>query len=152
MDEKVKLYEDFLNERLANDLDGVLKTREVIYTEIAEYHQLRNVIEKTTQFDMKTSTGGLKTLVDIGANFYIEALVPDASVVIISIGMGLYLEMTTDKALEFIVTRTKLLDGKCSSLTQEAAYIRAQMKLVLEGLRELQLLPDDKRKPHQGMW
>merc|ERR1719239_2006591 len=44
----------------------------------------------------------LKTKVDLGCNFYCEARVDDPSRIMISVGMGFFLEMTLTEALAFV--------------------------------------------------
>ena len=137
---KVTKYEEFLNEKLQNDLKQVLKARDSVYEEVSEYLQLRNSIDKLIQCQLPKHD--LKTLVDLGANFYAHARVPDASRIIVVIGLNLCLEMDHSEALNFIDKRVKYLNTKIEQLSQEAADIRARMKLVLQGLRELQFISD----------
>jgi hypothetical protein len=52
LNEKVKSYESFVNERLKPDLKSALQERDEIYNEIAEFIALRNTIHaiKYSQF------------------------------------------------------------------------------------------------------
>ncbi|KAI8854540.1 hypothetical protein BC829DRAFT_380215, partial [Chytridium lagenaria] len=43
--EKIKRFEAFLTERLKPDLENLLKTRDALYDEIAEYSKLKAQIE-----------------------------------------------------------------------------------------------------------
>ena len=139
---KIKKYEEFFNETLGNDLKRTLDARDDIYTQIANYIQLKNAIEHI--MSKIEQNGGvvqeLKTMVDLGANFYAQARVRDPSRVIVCIGMGFYLEMGLSDALSFIDAKLELLNVRTQNLNQNAAEIKAHMTLVLEGLRELQFL------------
>ena len=137
---KVTKYEEFLNERLHSDVKQVLKARDAVYEEVSEYLQLRNSIDKLIQCQL--TKHDLKTMVDLGANFYAHARVPDASRIIVAIGLNLCLEMDLSEALNFIDKRVKYLNAKIEQLSQQAADIRARMKLVLQGLRELQFFSE----------
>eukprot|EP00731_Ephydatia_muelleri_P023651 Em0015g1234a len=95
--DKVTRYEHFLNERLRTDLRAVLEHRDAVYSDMAEYLQLRNVLEKTQKLGLTQS--GLKTIVDLGANFYAQARVMDPSRVFVAVGLGFFVEFTIDEAL-----------------------------------------------------
>ena len=48
--------------------------------------------------------------------------------------------MTHDEALEFIDKKRQLLDLKARSLTEESSKLKANIKLVLQSLSEIQNL------------
>ena len=64
LEEKVKKYEEFVNDKLRKDLETVMKTQEEANSKIAEYLQLKSIIE-----NIKNCAGvagkGLKTQVDL---------------------------------------------------------------------------------------
>ena len=133
---KILKYEEFLNETLKSDLKAALDAREAIFSEVAEYLQLKNVVEKMAESTLPHNN--LKTMVDIGSNFYMKAVVPDASYVIVSVGLNVYVEFTHKEALEFVEKKIEHLNGKAETFTRQAADIKARIKLVMEGLKELQ--------------
>ena len=53
------------------------------------------------------------------------------------------MEFTHDEALSFINKRIKQLEEKTKQLTYDTTKIKANIKLVLQGLRELQHIPED---------
>ena len=61
--------------------------------------------------------------------------------VFVDVGLGFFVELTHDEAIAFIEKKTKLLDKKTDKLTQASTKIKANIKLVLHGLRELQGMP-----------
>nr|KAG5708449.1 hypothetical protein BaRGS_026176 [Batillaria attramentaria] len=71
MEQKIYAYETFLNERLREDLRKILESRDKIYGQIAEYLQLKTVIEKLKEDGADKKQ--LKTKVDLGCNFYVQA-------------------------------------------------------------------------------
>ena len=137
MVEKVTKYEKFLNDQLKPDLKAVLEQRDKIYEEIAEYLSLKNSIEAIKASELPKGKS-LKTKVDLGCNFYAKANVPNPEKIFIEIGLGFFLEMTHDEALNFIGEKTKLLEKKAEFLTKESSKVKANIKIVLHGLRELQ--------------
>ena len=134
---KVVRYEEFLNEKLRTDLTAVLDARQTVFTETAEYLQLKHVVEKMCNGDITEKN--MKTMVDIGSNFYMKAVVPDASFIIVSVGLNFYVQFSLQEALDFIDKKMKHLDLKGSNLTKKAADISARIKIVMQGLKELQL-------------
>ena len=116
----------------------MLDRRDAIYSDLAEYLQLRNIIEKLKgQPDNQKKE--VKTLVDLGCNFYAHARVSDPSHVCVAIGYGFFVDFTLDEALCFIDRKTTQLTELGHRLTGEASEISARVKLVMEALRELQL-------------
>lgn len=144
--DKVLEYETFVNEKLREDLRLILEQRDEIYGQIAEYLQLKTTIERIKVNGMQ---GDLKTKVDIGCNFYVQTNISDSSKIFVFIGLGFFLEMTLDEALSFTDKRTKFLTENSDRLTSDAVKVKANIRLVLEGLRELQNInnsPENKRR------
>ncbi|XP_042632142.1 protein UXT isoform X1 [Cyprinus carpio] len=151
---KVLQYETFINEVLRRDLQKVLEERDAVYEKIAQYLQLKNTIKSIQETDSKE----LKTDVDLGCNFHVQAHVPDASKIYVAVGYGFFVEFTHTEALKFIEKKTNQLTERSSLLenfrytevlTKDAAKIKANIRMVLEGLRELQGLkdlPEDRRR------
>jgi prefoldin alpha subunit len=141
---KITEFESFVNEKLKNDLQLVLDEQDKLYTEVAEYLQIKDTIEKITQARALRNGGNetakfkLNTRVDLGCNFYANAVVEDPTKIFIAIGYGFFLEMKFDEALRFIQKKVKLLNESADDLSQKACEIKAQIKFVLEGIREMQ--------------
>ncbi|XP_059150489.1 protein UXT-like [Physella acuta] len=148
-EEKILEYETFLNDRLKEDLRKLLEQRDKIYEEISEYCQLKSTIEKIQE--EITPEVVLKTKVDLGCNFYVQANVSNPSMICVAIGYGFFLEMTFPEAVMFIDKKTESLQSRVSELTQEACRVKGHIKLVLEGLRELQHIPGHSEKPYRDV-
>ncbi|KAK7499595.1 hypothetical protein BaRGS_00009247 [Batillaria attramentaria] len=150
MEQKIYAYETFLNERLREDLRKILESRDKIYGHIAEYLQLKTVIEKLKEDGADKKQ--LKTKVDLGCNFYVQANVPDPSMVCVSIGYGFFVEFTLDEAVKYINKKTALLTEQTETLTRSAAEVKAHIKLVLEGLREIQHISNEPESHHRDIF
>lgn len=130
----------------------MLDRRDAIYSDLAEYLQLKTIVEKLKgqQDDQKKE---VKTLVDLGCNFYAHARVSDPSHICVAIGYGFFVDFTLNEALGFIDQKTTQLMEQAQRLTDEASKISARVKLVMEALRELQLgsnpLP---QQPPEVLW
>ncbi|XP_070825036.1 protein UXT [Chaetodon trifascialis] len=136
--QKVLQYENFTNEVLKTDLQKVLENRDAVYEKIAQYLQLKNTIQSLQELGSQR----LKTEVDLGCNFFVQAEVEDSSRIFVAVGYGFFVEMTHDEALRFIDKKTSQLTAFTEQLTKDSAKIKANIRMVLEGLRELQGLTD----------
>lgn len=136
IERKVLLYETIINDVLKDDLASLEKKLETKNAEIIEYHQLKSVI--TTLQNNEFDKSGFKTQVDIGENFLIEAHVPDASTIILEIGLGHYLELTLDNALVVTNARIKMLEDQIAQYRKQIARISAHIKLMLLILGKIQ--------------
>ncbi|XP_012711609.1 protein UXT [Fundulus heteroclitus] len=138
VDQKVLQYEAFINDVLRRDLQKVLEQRDQVYEKISQYLQLKNTIQSLQE----AGSQQLKADVDLGCNFFVQAHVNDSSRVFVAVGFGFFVEMTHDEALRFIDKKTTQLTVFTEQLTKDSAKIKAHIRMVLEGLRELQGLSD----------
>ena len=147
---KVVEYERFLNERLRTDLRYVLQKKDDVNADIAELLQLKATIkhlmtrQQALHEPPPTSTQRnqpLKTMVDLGCNFYAKARVHDCSRIVVSIGLGFYLEMELNEAVGHVDRRVESLTADVEKLSEQASQINARIKIVLGALDELQFRP-----------
>ena len=68
--EKISRYENFLNDTLRDDLKKELTSRDSLFEDVAAYTQLRQTINCMQELPKEE---GLRTQVDIGCNFYVQA-------------------------------------------------------------------------------
>jgi len=134
--EKILRYERFVNDVLKEDLKKVHTRYEQLNSEVAEYIQLKNFIQSIS--DVGSSSGGLKTKMDLGCSFYIQANISDTSTILVAVGLGHYVELTMEEALRFVDKRVNLLNIQIEKLKKDSAKTKAMIKLVLGGLQELQ--------------
>uniref|UniRef100_T2M3E0 Protein UXT n=1 Tax=Hydra vulgaris TaxID=6087 RepID=T2M3E0_HYDVU len=148
LNSKVLQYEDFLNSKLKSDLLEVHKQRDLVYKEMAEYLQLKKTIEIIQQQQKENINSHkqfeLRTKIDLGCNFYCQALIPDTSFVYVSVGYGYFVQMTLEEAIIFINKKMKILTEKSDRFVKDSAKIKAHIRLVMEGLREIQNLNVEK--------
>uniref|UniRef100_A0A8C7WVP5 Ubiquitously-expressed, prefoldin-like chaperone n=1 Tax=Oryzias sinensis TaxID=183150 RepID=A0A8C7WVP5_9TELE len=109
-----------------------------VYEEISQYLLLKNTIQSLQEAGPRR----LQTDVDLGCNFFVQAEVEDPSRIFVAVGFGFFVEMSLDEALRFIEKKTSQLTAFTEQLTKDSAKIRANIRMVLEGLRELQGLSD----------
>lgn len=140
VDEKVLQYEEFIDKRLAKDLEAVYKAKEELYTKINEHLQLKSTIIQIKKSRSVDESKDMKTMLDLGNNFFCQARIPDTSMIYVAVGYGFYVQFTLDEALAFIEKKCTLLNNSADKLNKEAAKIKAHIKTVLGGLQELQHL------------
>ncbi|KAF9417835.1 hypothetical protein BGZ94_009855 [Podila epigama] len=145
--EKLARYETFVNETLKKDLQDALDARNVIYDQISEYLKLAKDIEIIKSNGLKE----MKTQVDIGSNFYVQAKIPDTQYIYVSVGFGFYTQLTLDEALTFISKKETQLNKKAEVYTQKASKIRAHIKLVLEAMAEVMNLDPNAKSRNLDM-
>ncbi|GAB6030648.1 hypothetical protein CHUAL_007504 [Chamberlinius hualienensis] len=133
--QKVHKYEAFVNETLREDLKKVLKQKEAITTQIAEYLQLENTISK---LELSECGSTFKTKVDLGCNFYANATVQNNRMIFVKVGFGIFIELTLEEAKTFIQKRLTYLQEIIDSINAEASKIKATIKVVTKSLQELQ--------------
>ena len=149
---KVARYETFLNETLRSDLKKTLELRDKLYEEQAEYLALRNSINAIKLSDLAPGEP-MKTKVDLGCNFYCAARIPEPGKICVSVGLGFFVELTLDEALKFLDKKDAELSKEADKLTDDCAKLKANIKLVLGGLRELQNIdPNEPRKPQRDIF
>ncbi|KAK8396008.1 hypothetical protein O3P69_005234 [Scylla paramamosain] len=107
--EKIEKYEHLLNNVLRENLRIVLEERDKVYEDIAAHSQLKQMI---TCIIESPDQEGLRTKVDLGSNFYVQAHVPDTSRIYVNVGLGFFLELTLQEALGFIDKKLELLNVK----------------------------------------
>jgi prefoldin alpha subunit len=110
-----------------------------IYGELAEFLALKNSISAIEAAKLKPGEP-LKTKVDLGCNFYVQARVPDPNKIFLEVGLGFFVELSLAEALKVIGKRTEVLEKEAERLSSDSCKIKANIKLTLEGLRELQSL------------
>ncbi|XP_076313485.1 uxt prefoldin-like subunit [Tachypleus tridentatus] len=147
---KVLKYEHFLNDVLREDLRKFLLERDKICTRIAEYEGLKTVISRIEETSEKGKS--LKTEIDFGCNFYVKAVVPNTSHIFIHVGFGFFVEFTMEEAKCFIDKKVEQLNQQLEKLTKDTCKIKAHIKMVYEGLRELQGISEKQEALHRDIF
>jgi len=145
--DKVSKYEYFLNEVLRSDLKTTLERRDELYNQVAQYMELQTVLEKVGGAMNADGNSKLKTKVDIGSNFYVQAEIPDLKTVTVDVGCGIWLPMSSEDAIAFCEKKVSFLNSRVNDLTQQELGIKAQINIVLEGLKEIQRISFPQPKP-----
>ncbi|XP_027097310.1 uncharacterized protein [Coffea arabica] len=131
--EKIQRFEEFVDRRLKPDLVHAIAERDKVFEQQKVFSDLKRNIE-TLENNSVTS---LRTLVNLGSEVYMQADVPDTSRIFVDVGLGFHVEFTWSEALQYIAAREEKLDRQIEDYTRLIASIKAQIKMVCEGIREL---------------
>ncbi|KAB8106203.1 hypothetical protein EE612_040437 [Oryza sativa] len=135
--EKVKKFEDFVDRRLKPDLVNTIAQRDKVFQQQKTFLDLKRNIENLE----KNGVTSMRSMVNLGSEVYAQAEVPDTRHIFVDIGLGFHVEFTWQEALQFISVRESRLARQIDEYTHLIASIKAQIKLVCEGIRELLELP-----------
>ena len=65
----------------------------------------------------------LKTMVNLGSDFYVQAHVPDTGWIYVDVGLGFHAQMTLDEACAF-ATQREALNARAEELTARATRLK----------------------------
>ncbi|KAG2218994.1 hypothetical protein INT45_007656 [Circinella minor] len=71
----------------------------------------------------------LKTMVDLGTQFYVQAHIPDTKYIYVNVGFGFHVQFTLDEAKEFIDKKEQQLQSTADKYSRDADKIRAHIKM-----------------------
>ena len=106
MNKKVISFEHHVNEVLKPKLNDYLASRDKIIEEQAEYLRLEETVSKLH------GKKELRTKVDLGCNFFVQAEIDDCSKINVHLGSGLYAELSHDDLFDFCNKKRDLLKKK----------------------------------------
>ncbi|KAG9150921.1 hypothetical protein Leryth_003048 [Lithospermum erythrorhizon] len=139
-EEKIRRYEEFVDCRLKPDLVRAIAERDKVFEQQKIFSDLKKNIENLEN----NSVTSLRTMVNIGSEVYAQADVPDTRRIFVDVGLGFFVEFTWSEAVNYIKTREERIERQIEEYTRLIASIKAQIKLVCEGIRELLELPAER--------
>ncbi|OAD68365.1 hypothetical protein PHYBLDRAFT_173362 [Phycomyces blakesleeanus NRRL 1555(-)] len=126
-------YDEFINLKLKPNLKIVLDRRDSVLNSLSEYQKLKIQIE-SIQTNKLTE---LKTLVDLGSQFYAQAHIQDTKYIYVNVGFEFHVQFTLEEALVFIEKKEEQLSRIIEKFSREADSIRAHMKMAYEAMSEV---------------
>ena len=144
--EKVTSFEKHVNFNLRPKIRKLQIYRDKVIEEQSEYRRLFETMEKFISTGRK---GNMRTKADLGNNFYCDAEIDNCELVAVNLGHGVFLELTQVEARDYCKKKEELLEAKVSALTEEICEAKAEVRFVLEGVRELNQMaaePEAKKK------
>lgn len=132
---KVADFEFYINNVLKEKLKLYEISLDRINTELAEYIQLKNIVETLQEGILD----GINTQVDIGCNYYLQAKSNDTNIekILVNIGLNTYVELTLKQALTFTCGKIDVYNQQTKEIAKNIATTKAHIKLTLFGIQEL---------------
>lgn len=146
--EKVRKFEEFVDQRLKPDLANAIAQRNKVFEQQKTFLDLKRNIENLE----RNGVTSMRSMVNLGSEVYMQAEVPDTRHIFVDIGLGFHVEFTWQEALQFISVREARLTRQIDEYTHLTASIKAQIKLVCEGIREVLQLPAEKELSSRNTW
>lgn len=120
--------ETFINDKLKEDLKTYEAYLKRLTDETIEYTELKNLIT-TIKDDLPGNV--LKTQINIGADFFMQAKVPNKEKILVDIGLGIYVEFTLDEAQKYVQMKINILEKQADVIRDEVCKVKAHIKLAL---------------------
>ena len=136
---KARAYEVLINEVLKVQLGRVLDERDGVHERIVQCLELRTNMSTVLSQGM----GSMKTMFNLGCEFYVQAHVPDTRWMYVDVGLGCRAQMTPTEAIAFSQAREARLAARADALTARATDLKARIKLVIGALDELMHIRTD---------
>ncbi|KAL6656896.1 hypothetical protein ACP70R_004676 [Stipagrostis hirtigluma subsp. patula] len=146
--EKVRKFEEFVDRRLKPDLANAVAQRDKVFEQQKTFLDLKRNIENLE----RNGVTSMRSMVNLGSEVYMQAEVPDTRHIFVDVGLGFHVEFTWQEALQFISVREARLASQIDEYTHLIASIKAQIKLVCEGIRELMQLPAERELVPRNTW
>lgn len=131
---KTAQLESFVTDVLQRNLATFDTQLQKINAEVEELQQLA----KTVKNVQKHLSDGFKTQMNIGANIFMQAKVPDPSKILLHLGKNVYVEFGLEEALKYIDLKNRILIREGDIVREESIRTRAKIKLALICLAEEQ--------------
>uniref|UniRef100_A0A0A9CYY1 Protein UXT n=1 Tax=Arundo donax TaxID=35708 RepID=A0A0A9CYY1_ARUDO len=146
--DKVRKYEEFVDRRLKPDLANAIAQRDKVFQQQKTFLDLKRNIENLE----RNGITSMRSMVNLGLEVYMQAEVPDTRHIFVDIGLGFHVEFIWQEALQFISVKEARLARQIDDYTHLIASIKAQIKLVCEGIRELLQLPAERELAPRNTW
>eukprot|EP00696_Hemimastix_kukwesjijk_P008906 gnl/Hemi2/21237_TR7045_c0_g1_i1.p1 gnl/Hemi2/21237_TR7045_c0_g1~~gnl/Hemi2/21237_TR7045_c0_g1_i1.p1 ORF type:complete len:150 (-),score=25.79 gnl/Hemi2/21237_TR7045_c0_g1_i1:70-519(-) len=122
-------YEQFVDQRLRVDLAALLADRDSVYGRLSDLEELRKNILVIRNGHPAGTT--MKTMINLGSDFFVRADVPDPSKLFLDIGLGFHVELTLDEALDVITTLETFHQRHAESLNKKVADLKSHLSMYL---------------------
>ena len=106
VDKKILRFEQKMDNEMRPQLNLVLTKRDKIYEELAQYLQLKNVLEMLKAQKLKK----FESRVDIGCNIFVNTEVEDTSKIMVALSKDFFVELTQEEALVYVEKKEKYLN------------------------------------------
>ncbi|XP_010477834.1 PREDICTED: protein UXT homolog [Camelina sativa] len=141
----LQLLEEIIDKGLKQKLVHATTSRDKIFEEQKVLSDLRNNLETLEKNDVNS----LKTMVNLGSEVYMQAEVPDTRHIFMDIGLGFYVELTRQEALEHISQREERIKKQLGEFTAVITQIKGRIKLAHYQIQQILNLPEENTSSRQ---
>jgi prefoldin alpha subunit len=150
---RIHKYQHFIEQTLQRDLQACAQLREKVEQKHTDYSSLRqSLLTLESQHALQRTShpdGGdisrMKTMISLGSEFYVKAVVPDPTRLFLDVGLGFHVELTTREAITWIDAKLPTLEVKIARTKEQQAMIQSKIKVVYEGIAELMQLQQQQK-------
>lgn len=129
----VARYRLFLHKTLGAKMREAVSKRDATDRLRGEYAQLLSTVEVLR----RQGTDNVRSRVNLGSDFFARAEVPDASRLVVNIGLGFHAELTLDEIDAFVAERDELLQRTYERQAARVEEVAADMREVSAMIRKL---------------
>lgn len=131
--DKIAKYDEFIETKLKKDLKDIELLLNLKCDKYKSWQELKNFAEHMAEQKVDEQV----TTFEFGIGIYAIANIDQLDKVLVDIGCGYFLEMQYCEANKYIAIRMKYLKKEIDFFRQQAAHVKAHIKLVLLAINEL---------------
>lgn len=155
----IQKYHQFIEQTLKRDLAVCTQLQEKVHQKHTDYAALRQSLltlqgqhaaERAAQPDVAIAR--MKSMLNLGSEFYVKAVVPDPTRLFLDVGLGFHVELTLGEAIAWIDAKLPTLEVKLARTKEQQAMIQGKIKVVYEGIAELMQLQQQTQKPERTFY
>ncbi|XP_028132574.1 protein UXT homolog [Diabrotica virgifera virgifera] len=134
--EKVKEYENFIEDKLKPDLEDIVVILKDKSTKLKDWEEVKTTVKTVRRSKEKDRDMVVK--VDIGGGILAQGEISDLEQIYVDVGLGYMLEMNHQEADRYADIRMNLLKKEIAHFRKMAVDVKVNIKLILLALSELQ--------------
>ncbi|CAG9841038.1 unnamed protein product [Diabrotica balteata] len=134
--EKVKEYENFIEDKLKRDLEDIVVILKDKSTKLKDWEEVKTTVKTIRRSKEKNRDMVVK--VNIGGGILAQGEISDLEQIYIDVGLGYMLEMNHEEADRYADIRMNLLKKEIAHFRKMAVDVKVNIKLILLALSELQ--------------
>ncbi|XP_072400047.1 protein UXT homolog [Diabrotica undecimpunctata] len=134
--EKVKEYENFIEDKLKRDLEDIVVILKDKSSKLKDWEEVKTTVK--TIRSSKEKNRDMVVKVNIGGGILAQGEISDLEQIYIDVGLGYMLEMNHEEADRYADIRMNLLKKEIAHFRKMAVDVKVNIKLILLALSELQ--------------
>lgn len=103
-------------------------------------------LRNSVQMLLDQQQTSLKTMVDLGCDFYVQASVPDTHWIYVNVGLGFHAQMTLEEAVAFCRQQEATLTASAEPLAEKVVRLKARIKCIVGAIDEVMTRPSTLRE------